>query len=131
MPIRDHAAAGGRKRAESLSPSRRREIARRAAQRRWMKKRQDQTVAHLRQPVDDAPVSPQPPTAPQAQARYDGTAQAQQPEPATAPAQSSYAQPDGRSEIEKRANLGIHWNFEDAYLRWLDRQSRKGWISAV
>jgi len=40
MPVKQYASLGGKKRAESLSPERQREIARRATHRRWMKKRQ-------------------------------------------------------------------------------------------
>ena len=71
--------------------------------------------------------------------RYDGTeqahARAEQPEPAKAP-QVNYAQPDTRSEYDRKANLGFRWEdgtarLTDPYMRWLDRQRRRSHWSAI
>jgi hypothetical protein len=128
MPIRDHAALGGRKRAESLTPERRSEIARRAAHRRWLRKRQsDQKPEHLHDTADGASVNATSPE-PTAETRYTG---AQQPEPPTLVNRASIP----LSPREKAAATGVpfwdHAGYRDPYEVWLAKERRRGWASAV
>ena len=124
MPVKQYASLGGKKRAESLSPERQREIARRATHRRWMKKRQrDQKPAEPA--TDDASIFELDSNIPTDGAQDTPRAKTLE------PAQVNYAKPDTRTDYERKANLGVRWNFDDPYLRWIERERKRAWASAV
>jgi hypothetical protein len=122
MSVKQYAAAGGRARAESLSPARRSEIARRAAHRRWLRKRQNQPSEHLRDSLtDDKPAELKPEPQPESQ-----------PEPPSAPVINRANIP--LSPREKAQPSGVpfsdHAGYRDPYEVWLKRQECRGWLNA-
>jgi hypothetical protein len=129
MAVSDHASIGGEKRAESLSPERRREIAIVAALKRWSTRKKPEAKDEP-EPANDSAQQSEPTKQPDPVRQTHVNPQGKYMPPST-------TGPSGPSaDYLKKANLGLHWEDgtappTDPYMRWLDRQRRRSHWSAI